>query len=167
MGTVGFGGSMNLVVNAALLGLVSALLFTPDLLAQASREGAPRIDACALLSKEEIKRHLPWNSILDQIPIEEEQVGATGSGCEYPSVRVQVLSFSQGMMDQAKKKDQVEAIDGVGDEAYLYNNRDLYAELVVRVGDKMLTLQASIDDTMESVKPGVLSLANALAAQLR
>ena len=158
---------MSFVVSAALLGMVSVSFFTSTLLAQPSQNAASRIDACALLSKEEIKSHLPWISVLDQIPIEEEQIGATGSGCEYPSVRIQVLSFSQGLMDQMKNKDDVEAIDNLGDEAYLHNNRDLYAELAVRVGDKLLTLQASIDDTMESVKPGVLSLANALMAQLR
>ena len=64
-------------------------------------------------------------------------------------------------------KPRLETISGVGDEAYLHNNANRYAELYVRAGKHLLTLQANMDGKIESVKPGVLNLAKALAPKLR
>jgi hypothetical protein len=113
-----------------------------------------------------VKEHLPWISILDNIPIEEDAIGASGSGCNYPSVYIQVLPFSQSTMDRIRQQDELETISGVGDEAYLRNNADEYAELYVRVGAQMLTLQANMDGDIEAVKPGVLNLARVLVDKL-
>jgi hypothetical protein len=127
-----------------------------------------RIDACSLLPKEEVKKHLPWVPALDQMPLEEDEIGVSGSSCGYPSVHVQVLTNPQSMIDVARKRGGLESINGIGDEAYFYNNRDEYAELYVRVGQRMLTLQADVPrgEKAESVKPGVLSLAKALVSKL-
>jgi hypothetical protein len=46
-------------------------------------------------------------------------------------------------------------------------NRNLYAELNVRAGKHLLTLQPNLDGNIESVKPGVLNLAKAVLANLR
>jgi hypothetical protein len=119
------------------------------------------------MSKDEVKRHLPWPAMLDQFPVEEEAMGTYGSGCEYPSVRVQVMTFAQGTIDELKKKAGLEAINGIGDEAYLYNNRNRYAELYVKVGGRALTLQASIKESLDEVRPGVLAMAKGLVAKLR
>lgn len=162
---------MNRFVNAALIAVVvSACL--PSLLAQTQTSqqppaaGSPRIKACSLVPKEEVKKHLPWIAVLDSMPIEEAPVGTSGSSCNYPSVFIQVLPFSQKTMDLVSKKDGIETIRGVGDEAYLHNNRNRYAELYVRVGKHVLTLQANMEGKIESVKPGVLNLAKAVAAKL-
>lgn len=161
---------MNVVVNVALVGLGLTFSAPSFLLAQTNsseQPGSSRIRACSLLPKEEVKKHLPWNSVLDQMQIEEESIGASGSACNYPSVYIQVLPFSQGMVDSLHAKGGLEAVDGVGDEAYFHNNADRYAEVFVKVGEHMLTLQANVDGDIESVKPNVLNLANALVAELR
>ena len=49
------------------------------------------------------------------------------------------------MIDLMRKKSGIETIRGVGDDAYLHNNRNRYAELVVRAGKHLLTLQATRD----------------------
>ena len=137
---------------------------------QQSPAQSPRIQACSLLAKEEVKKHLPWKAMLDQMAPEEEPIGATGSSCNYPSVDIQVLPFSQGFMDSARKQaGGIEAISGIGDEAYFRNNPNGYAELYVKTGKHIVTLQANVppDGSIASVKPGVMSLAKALVAKLR
>jgi len=59
------------------------------------------------------------------------------------------------------------AISGVGDEAYFYNNANRYAELYVKSGRHLVTLQTSLNDNMASVKPGVVNLAKSLVAKVR
>lgn len=150
---------------ASLVALTSPLLHAQA--PPAPRVAAPVIPACSLMSKDEVKRHLPWRPLLDQFPVEEEALGTYGSACEYPSVRVQVMTFAQASVDELKKKPGLEVVTGVGDEAYLLNNSNLYAELYVKVGRRMLTLQASFDGSMDTVRPGVMSLARALVTKLR
>ena len=157
---------MNLVTNAALIGLGLVFSTPSSLLAQANTS-EKRISVCSLLPKEEIQKHLPWESFLDQMPIEEEAIGTSGSACSYPTVYIQVLPFSQRMIDFAREKGGMEDVDELGDEAWFHNNADRYAEVYVKVGEQLLTLQADADDGIESVKPKVLKLANALVAKLR
>ena len=51
------------------------------------------------------------------------------------------MPFSQRMIDAAKKRDKLESVSGVGDEAYFHNNKDRYAELYVKTGKYLLTLR--------------------------
>jgi len=153
---------VNRLVNAALIAV--SVVSTPQPPPAAS---SPKIRACALVPKEEVKRHLPWMPALDSFAVEEEPVGVSGSSCNYPSVFIQVLPFSQRMIDLARQKGGLETISGVGDEAYFHNNANRYAELYVKAGKHLLTLQADWDGKSASVKPGVLNLAKALAAKLR
>jgi hypothetical protein len=102
-------------------------------------------NACALLPKEEVRKHLPWPAFVDNVvKIEEERVGAAGSACEYPSVRVQVLPFSPNFLDAQRKKVQVESVSGVGDEAFFVPRVRQYAEMIVKVGEHLLMLQAGV-----------------------
>lgn len=128
---------------------------------------AQQAGACSLLPKEEVKKYLPWNDILDSMPAEEEPIGSSGSSCNYPSVFVQVLPFSQGLLEAVRGQDHTEAVSGVGDAAYFHNNSDRYAELYVKVGERVLTLQASGEGTIESLKPNVVNLAKALVGKMR
>lgn len=133
---------------------------------QSPQTGAQTVAACSLLPKDEVKQHLPWPPVLDQMPIEEEAVGTSGSSCNYPSVFIQVLPFSPRTIELARQKGGLETVDDVGDEAYFYNNGDRYAELYVRVGKYLLTVQANANDTVDGVKPGAVSLAKALVVKL-
>lgn len=155
---------MDRFVRGCLVALAVGLAAPAVLLAQ-GRE-SPKISACSLLTREEVKRHLPWIAALDALPHEEEPIGDSGSSCNYPSVFIQVLPSSSRVWEMARQKAGVEAVSGVGDEAYFHNNSDEYAELYVKTGNHVLTVQANVNDTIEAVKPGVLSLAKALVGKL-
>ncbi len=155
---------MNRVATAGLMAL-AVLAGTP---ASALAQGAaPRIAACSVLPKEEVKKHLPWIAVLDQFPPEEETIGASGSSCNYPTVFIQVLPFNQGTMDAFRKLDAASAISGVGEVAFFRNNRNNYAELAVKAGPRIVTFQASADPSVEAVRPNVVNLARAFIAKLR
>jgi hypothetical protein len=55
----------------------------------------------------------------------------------------------------------------LGDEAYFRNNKNMFAEVFVRVGQRLLTLQADADDNVAAVKPKVIGLAREYVAKLR
>jgi hypothetical protein len=151
----------------AAIGAAVISVSSSSLSAQSRPAAPPVIGACSLVSKAEVKTHLPWRPLLEQFPAEEEAMGTYGSGCEYPSVRVQVMTFSQGTVDNIRKKSGIETVSGIGDEAYFFNNANRYAELYVKVGARMLTLQANVNETVDGVKPGVMSLARVLVTKLR
>lgn len=165
---------MNRLVTTALIVIGVVCVCAPSLLAHQKPQSpsvaqGQRISVCSLLPKEEVKKHIPWIPLLDSMKPEEEPIGISGSSCNYPSVHIQVLSFSERFLETARKKGGLETVSGAGDEAYFHNNSNRYAELYVRVGKHMLTLQANVpnDRKIESVKLGVLSLAKALVAKLR
>ncbi len=150
---------MNSIRLAVVAAGISALLAQPA--------WAQPVEVCKLVPKDEVKRHLPWIAALDQLPIEEEPIGISGSSCNYPTVFVQVLPFSQGSIDALRKEGPLEPIAAVGDEAYFRNNKNRYAELMVRVGPRMLTLQADGEGKMDAAKLQVIELAKAYVAALR
>jgi hypothetical protein len=159
---------MRRLVNLAMLAAGVMAVTAPGIPAgtpQAS--AAARVNACTVVPKEEVRKHLPWAAMLDQFPVEEEQLGASGSGCEFPSVRLQVLPFSQATIDQAKRQGGLETVSGIGEEAYFHNNRNLFAELYVKSGRYLVTLQAGWDGKDARVKTGVENLAKVVAAKVR
>jgi hypothetical protein len=129
-----------------------------------------RVSACSLLPRAEVRKILPWPDLLDQFKDEEEPIGATGSGCSFPSVYVQILSygptFLKSLRDQGEK---LEPAPGVGDDAYLRDNKGRWAELYAKVGDRILTLQAGIPPgkKADDLKPALVALGKAYAAKLR
>jgi len=145
-----------------VVGVVAAS--APVLQAQA---GKSSIRACSLLTKEEVKRYLPWLPVLDQFPVEEEPVGNGGSSCNYPSATIQVLPFSQSTIDAARKHGGLETLNGIGDEAYYHNNPNGYAEVYAKTGKYLVTVQANARGKVEAMKPGAMDLAKALVAKLR
>jgi hypothetical protein len=158
-----------LVATVGVLGVLSQALPAQQKGPPAPAATSQLIKVCALVSKEEVKKHLPWRDLLDQFPPEEEAIGTTGSSCNYPTVHVQVLTYTKSFMDAMQKTGPLEKISGVGDEAYFRNNKDRWAEIVVKVGARLLTLQGSPpnDGTVESVKPKVIDLAKVYVAKLR
>ena len=156
------------LITFATVWLACALVVAQQRQTPAGTAGA-RINACSLLSRDEVKKHLPWQSAFDRIADEETAIGETGSACEYPSVGVQVLMFTPQMMAAAKKVGFSEPVPDVGDEAYYRANPNGYAELYVRIGQRILTIQGNVPtgQKAEAVKPGVISLAKAYVAKLR
>ena len=155
---------MNRFAIPLLIALAIGSSYPKVLSAQAS--ASPAVRVCSLLPKEEVKRHVPWIDALDRMEPEEEAIGDSGSSCNYPSVHVQVLPSSSRILEIARKRGGLERISGIGDEAYFYNNSDEYAEVYVRTGRHILTVQANVKDGIESVKPGALNLARALVSKL-
>ena len=128
------------------------------------------VKACSLATVAEVKKLAPWAPHLDQFArAEEEPLGTYGSSCNYPTLFVQVMAFNRGTIDAARKAGAQEAVAGVGDEAYVRNNGNNYAELISRVGPHLLTLQLSINTgkTFEGEKPQLVELAKLIATRLR
>ena len=128
-----------------------------------------RIRACSLLTKAEAKKLLQWPSMLDQLPIEEEPLGTTGSSCNYPNAHVQVMAFTPQFAEAMRKQGKLEPVSGVGDEAFFRENRAGYAEVYVQVGQRVVTVQKDVgpQEKMESAKATAVALASALIAKLR
>ena len=141
-------------------------------LPQASGSGTKYtvVNACSLLSLAEVKKLAPWQPHLDPYAkAEEEPLGSSGSSCEYPTVGIQVMLFNRGTIDALRKDARVESIAGVGEEAWVRNNRDMFAELFAKVGPHLLTVQLSIESnkTFESSRPSLIAIGKAFAARLR
>jgi hypothetical protein len=107
--------------------------------ADAAQSPAAAVKVCSLLPKAEVKKLIGGNQVFDMLEPEEEAV-AGGSSCNYPSVLIQVIPYLPSTIDAARKRGPLEAVSGVGDEAYLYENPAGYAELYVKVGPRLLTL---------------------------
>jgi hypothetical protein len=157
---------MRPLVGILLAAVAASSLESPAVARQSSAAG---IKVCQLLPRAEVKKLIGGNQVFDMMPPEEEALGTYGSSCNYPGVLIQVIPFHQSTIDAARKRGGIESVPGVGDEAHLYNNPAGYAELYVKVGSRLLTLQRSIGmgQTVADVRPGTVALANALVAKLR
>ena len=121
------------------------------------------------MTKAEVKP-FSSNRLFDQSPPEEEQEGR-GSTCNYAGVYIQVdvIPFVTIENMSKQKGERIEAVRGVGDGAYVRNNRDEYAELYARVGQRTFTIQMDIgpQETFASVRPRLLQMGTAMAAKFR
>jgi hypothetical protein len=156
-------------VTAVPLGATAVLL-----LYAGTAIGAPSaynvVKVCSLVSLAEVKKLAPWAAHLDSFAkAEEEAVGTQGSSCNYPTAHVQVMAYRQETLDAARKAYKLDPVAGVGDEAYVRNNKGRFAELMARVGPHLLTVQLDIgtNQTYETSKPSLVALADAFAAKLR
>jgi hypothetical protein len=142
---------------------------TPGKAAQATGTPLPRVDACALLTRAQVKEYLPWEALFDQMPLERDDIGETGSSRGYPTVMVQLLAYTPRFIEAVQKVRTQEPVTGVGELAYVSHNPQGYGELVARVGQRTLTVQADIDrgSSYESTKVKAIALAKALAARLK
>jgi hypothetical protein len=96
-----------------------------------------------------------------------------GSGCSYPSVYIQVMSMPESGWKRwldGLKDETLEPVSGIGDEAFIRDNKKRFAELCAKVGGQVITVQYDLDEnqgeTTQSAKPRVIALAKALAAKL-
>jgi hypothetical protein len=133
----------------------------------------PTMHACSVLTRAEVRKIMPWSDQMEGIfPKEEEDQFANGSGCEYPSVRVQIMSTSpdqwQRWVDTSKNA-SVERVAGVGEEAYIRDNKGMFAELYAKSGSYLISLQKSLKpgETTQASKAQLIALGQALVAKLR
>ena len=139
------------------------------LAAQATQAPASSIKVCGLLPKAEVKKLIGGDQMFDRIAPEEEPIGNYGSSCNYPGVMVQVLPFNHQTIEAARKRGKLDDLAGIGDAAYTYDNPAGYAEIYVKVGERLLTIQRDvpIGQTQADVRPGAIALARTLVSKLR
>jgi hypothetical protein len=132
----------------------------------------PTKHACSVLTRAEVRKLVPWSDQMESIfAQEEEDQFANGSGCEYPSVRVQIMSTTPDQwkrwVDTAKNP-TVERIAGVGQEAYIRDNKGMFAELYAKSGSYLVSLQKSLKtgETTQASKPQLIALAKAIVTKL-
>jgi hypothetical protein len=154
------------IASVLLIGSVAAAV------ASQTPAGKPPISACSLLPTDLVVKVGGVDSTMAKlIKPEEEAMGATGSACEYGEIRLQVDPFTPERLAQILKTETAKTwapVSGVGDAAYFNNNRNRYAELIVRTGTHVFTIQfgVAIGSTAEATKPKTITLANAIIPKL-
>jgi hypothetical protein len=147
----------------------SAAVLAAMLATTGSASAAPAPGACSIMRKDEMKP-FSSNAFFDQFPPEEEKSG-NGSACNYAGVYIQIDPFPFSTVENMRRQpgQSFEAAPGIGDAAFVRNNRGQYAELFGRVGQRVLTIQMDVgpQENFASVKPRLLRLATALAARLK
>ena len=168
-----------IIASFALLGALGQ--HGPALAADGeSAAGKAGIRACSLLTNDLLTQHSPFEQappeerdhhrkLLGLIPPEEESIGPSGSACGFGGVYLQVDPFAASAKTEADVAKMSERVAGVGDVAYFRNNRGEYAELYVRSGGHVITLQMDTPQgrTPESIKPNAIALAQAILPKLR
>ena len=127
------------------------------------------VKVCSLVSLAEMKKLAPWPPNVDQSAKAEEVVLPQRSLCVYPTAQVQVESYRTQIIDSARKTARLDPIPGIGDEAYIRNNRNLFAVIYAKVGPHLLTVEMEIAEgqTFETAKPTVIEIAKAFTTRLR
>ncbi|HKU17463.1 MAG TPA: hypothetical protein VJQ52_23925 [Steroidobacteraceae bacterium] len=149
------------------------LLCAVCVFSQATAANDPPLHACSVLTRAEVRKFVPWSDQIEGIfPQAEEDQFPNGSGCEYPSVRVQVMSTSPEQWKrwvETSKNPTVERIAGVGEEAYIRDNQGRFAELYAKSGSRLVSLQKNLNngETTQASKPQLIALAKAVLAKLR
>ena len=163
------------VIMGSLIGRLSAITLAIVMSGfgqHATAADDPTLHACSVLTRAEVRKHVPWDDQMESIfPKEEEDRTASGSGCEYPSVRVQVMTTSPDHWKRwvdTVRNPTVERVAGVGDEAYIRDNKGRFAEFYAKRGGHLVSLQKSLKagETMQTSKPQLAALAKAVLAKL-
>ena len=128
--------------------------------------GPSAIRACALLTRDLVAPFTENKKVLDLLPPQEEELGTSGTACEYGAVRLQLFPGRGGKRTASAKG--LRSISGAGEGGYFRSNRDRYAELMVWTSKHSLDLQVSVPTgrTAEAIKADVVTLANAILAKL-
>ena len=160
----------SVVVPAALLAAIALHVGAQP---ASAASGAPGAGACSLLTREVLLPVTPYEKqardLVFQIPPEEEAFGKSGSICSYGGVTLQVDPFANPPAVEATMAKEWTATPGLGDVAYFRDNRGEWAELYVRAGRRVITIQmdAPTGRTPESIKSNTMALAKALLPKLK
>jgi len=148
----------------------------------------PGIRACSLLTTELVMQVSPYEQqppeqrdlhrqLMTQFPPEEESLGPSGSACSYGGIYLQLDPFAAPARIEKDLAKTWGSVLSVGDVAYFRDNRGEWAELYVRAGARVFTIQMDIPNgdlntgvgvrTAESIKPNVIALAKAILPKLR
>ena len=142
--------------------------------------GTPKVGACSWLTRELVTQVSPYeeqpaeqrqlhHQLLTQLPPQEEPVGASGSACSYGGIYLQIDPFAAPARVEKDLAKMSVPLPGLGDVAYFRDNHGEFAELYVRAGTRVLTIQMDTPHgrTPESIEPNAIALAKALLPKLR
>ncbi len=142
-----------------------------------ARGAKPLVRACALLTKEEVKKLAgSKDQFFDMVTPTEQKMPGTGSACEYSGINIQVDPFTPARLEELRKEkgSHWETVTGVGDRAYLFDNKPAaslhFAELYATVGARVFTIQMTVRPSgasVDTVRPELLALAKAIVEKLR
>ena len=159
---------------AVLLLVIGGLACLPSTLhaqpAPAAAQARP--SACALLTTEVVSQTSPYSSqqlkLVLMVPPSEDPVGRSGSSCSYGGVTLQVDPFAWTTMEKTSEKGWT-PLTGIGDAALFRDNQGEWAELAVRAGQRVLTIQMDVPDgqTAVQVRSNAIALAKALLPRLQ
>ena len=127
------------------------------------------VNVCSLVSLAEMKKLAPWPPDVDQHAKAEGVSLPQRSMCVYPTAQVQVEPYAQQRIDIVRKRVRLDPVAGIGDEAYIGNNSNLFALILAKVGPHLLGVETDIPPgkTFDSVKPTAIEIAKVFVAKLR
>jgi hypothetical protein len=133
---------------------------------------APSIRACTLLTRDLAMQVTPYEGeardFVMKIAADEDAVGVSGSACTYGGITLQIDPFAPATLDRQRDRDNWVPVANVGDAAYFFDRRGEYAELYVRTGSRVFTIQMDVPPgrTTASIQPNVIALARAILPTL-
>ncbi|MCC7010222.1 MAG: hypothetical protein IT184_15550 [Acidobacteria bacterium] len=159
----------SLIVLPAVVGLASETAA-----GQAGRSTAPAAAnrACSLLTSQLVTQVTAYDKkaldLVMRVPPNGSALGANGSECTYGGITLQVDPFTAAYFEKQRNKTWV-PVPGVGEAAYFRDNRGEWAELYVRAGTHVMTIQMDVPmgRTAASIQPNVINLAKTLLPQLK
>jgi len=128
--------------------------------------------ACSLLTKELVTQITPYDKqALNQafmVPPMEDELGASGSACSYGGITMQIDPFPAANLERLVQKDWA-PVPNVADAAYFHDNQGRFAELMLRSGSRLLTIQMAVPTgrTAASIQSNTVALAKALLPRLK
>jgi len=134
--------------------------------------GGTRVRACSLLTKELIALTTPYEkqalTTVLLVPPMEDPIAPSGSACSYGGVTLQIDPFPAQTLERQRRPEWV-AVPDVGDVAYFHDNRGEYAELYLRAGARVVTVQMDVPmgRTAASIRGNAVALAKAVLAKLK
>ena len=153
--------------SVLIIGIVTA----PAIASQArGAASGGRIRACSLLTRDVVMKFGTdqGKRVVDLVKPLEDDLGTTGSACEYGGIGFQIDPFARTEQLRKSPGKDWQPVSGVGDTAFFRNNGNNYAELMVWSGTHHFTIQMSVPmgSTAEAIKPNTVALANAIIPKL-
>lgn len=135
-------------MHQGVISLLVAGCLSSSVTAFQGRSGStPANRACELLTRELVTKTSPYEKrALDmalRMPPEEDALAAGGSACTSGGITLQIDPMRADRLAAIVKPDW-QKVSGVGDLAYFRDNGGEYAELYVRAGAHIVTVQMDV-----------------------
>jgi len=138
----------------------------------AAAASTPAFHACSILTKELLTQHTPLSKRAFDLSFNpsahEDAVGKSGSECTNGGVTLTIDGFTAEYFEKTRTKEW-KAVSGIGDTAYFRDNGGRFAELYIRTGSHVFTIQMDVpmDRTSESIQPNAIAMAKEILPKLK